>query len=635
MTLLLLFSFISIWLIAGNQDHEPDWRMSLIQAGIVWGSLVVLGTEFLSAFGLLNRLFLAVYWSIPIIFGSVWVWLRLRSGKVLRLPIVYHYHNKLGTLLDMVVILILIITAVVAFTSPPNSHEALVTRMSRVAQWEQNERVAHFATGNEAQNSLSPGAEFIFLQLRVLAGDDRWVNLAAWLGFAGSIAAAASLAELLGASINGQRLAAIFAATLPVAIVHATSATNVTLASFWVLSAVLMALIYLEKTNKTYTLIMTGVASGLAVLTYAASFVFLLPFSFYLLVVIYRRNGAAKLAMSAAIILIMMGITNAGVIYRNQRTYKLGFSPVALSGHLNESHNWRVALSNIARHTVMHTKVPISVVGEWQDKIKSDLHDFIGLDIIDPRTTVESGVSFPTGSTSEATSGNLLHSLTVIIGIIILAIMALSGKIGHRLIIYTGLNLISFLLLVYLLKWDPNNSGQLLPLFFLFMPVLGLLLSKINKDIYEVLAAALLLVSALPFLLQTQERPIIPTKHHPTPVSIFKSSRELLYFVNFPHLYPDYVAITNLIQQNQDQKIGLNLGSTSAEYPFWVLLGAPGSGYLINWVDTSTPSSKYLDQGFHPEVIICELCTESVIESYSQNYEKVSFDLFDVFILDE
>ncbi len=635
MTLLLLFSFISIWIIAGNQDHEPDWRLSLIQAGIVWGGLVVLGTEFLSAIGLLNRLFLAIYWLIPISVGAVWIWIRLRSGKVLRLPIVYHYHSKLGTLLDMIVILILIITAVVAFTSPPNSHEALVTRMSRVALWQQNESLAHFATGNEAQNFLSPGADFIFLQLRVLAGHDRWVNLAAWLGFAGSIAAAASLANLLGASINGQRLAAIFTATLPGAIVHATGATNVTLASFWVLSSVLMALIYVEKNDNTYILILAGIAAGLAILTEAASFVILLPFGFYLLVVIFRRKGAGKLAISAVIIFLMMGVTNVGVIYRNQRTYQMGFSPVSLTGQLNETHSWQVALSNIARQTIMHTNTPYSDMGEWQEDIKSDVHNFIGFDSSDPRTTVETGMFAPTGPKSEAASGSPLHALLVIFGMIVLATMALSGKIGHHLIIYTGLILLSFLLLIYLLKWDPNNSSQLLPLFFLFSPVFGLLLSKMNKDIYEVLVAAILLGFALPFILQTQERPVIPDKTQTTPVSIFKSSREALFFVSIPHLYKEYLVITDMIQQNQLQKIGLNLGSTSAEYPFWALLNAPESGVLINWVETSAPSSKYIDQGFQPEAIICESCTEADIKKYTQIYEMISFDHFDVFIMDE
>jgi hypothetical protein len=635
LTLLLLFSFFSIWIIAGNQDHEPDWRLSLIQAGIVWGGLVVLGTELLSAFGLLNRLFLAIYWLIPISVGVVWIWIRLGSGKVLRLPIVYHYHSKLGSLLDMVVILILIITAVVAFTSPPNSLEALVTRMSRVSHWQQNQSLAHFATGNEAQNFLSPGADFIFLQLRVLAGHDRWVNLAAWLGFAGSIAAAASLANILGASINGQRLAAIFTATLPGAIVHATGATNVTLASFWVLSAVLMALIYIEKTSNTFTLILTGIAAGLAVLTQATSFVFLLPLGFYLLVVILRRNGAAKLVISAVIIFLMMGVTNAGVIHRNQRTYQMGFTPVALTGQLNEIHGWQVAISNIARQTIMRTNYPLSVIGERQEELMSNLHDLLEFDSSDARSTVEPGLSASIGRTSEAASGNQFHALLVIIGIIVLTILALSGKVGHRLLVYTGLTLISFLLFVYLLKWDPNNASQLLTLFILLSPVLGLLFSKINKNIYEVLAAVLLLVFALPFILQTQERPIIPDRSKTSPFSIFNTRTEALYFVNSPHFYKDYLAITDMIQQNQLQKIGLNLGSTSAEYPFWVFLGAPESRVLINWVETSTPSSKYLDQRFQPEVIICDICTDIDIESYTQEYEMISFDHFDVFILDE
>ncbi len=142
-------------------------------------------------------------------------------------------------------------TAVVAFTTPPN------TPLSRVAHWAQNQSLEHYAIEDEAQNSAAPGAEIIQLNFFVLSGSDRTANLVAWVAYVGSIAAAASLADVIGASIRGRRFAAIFGATLPVAITQATSATNTMLLTFWTLSAIFMLLYYLRKDQKPKILILS------------------------------------------------------------------------------------------------------------------------------------------------------------------------------------------------------------------------------------------------------------------------------------------------------------------------------------------------------------------------------------------
>jgi len=203
MIFLMILAFISFWIIVGNGEREPNWRLALIQSAILWGTYLILGSEILSLFSALNRKALVILWSLPILCGFIWLYVWLKRGKILRLPVVYRRHSWFGFVLDMLVILILAITALVAFVSPPNSNAAMVTRMSRVAHWTQNRSLDHYPTSIESQNSNTSGAEQIALNFYILGGNDRAVNFVAWIGFAGSVAyRAKQLQEMLGGDIT-------------------------------------------------------------------------------------------------------------------------------------------------------------------------------------------------------------------------------------------------------------------------------------------------------------------------------------------------------------------------------------------------------------------------------------------------
>jgi len=77
------------------------------------------------------------------------------------------------------VVLVLTVTATVAWLSPPQTWDSLVYHMSRVAHWAQNRSVWHYATGIDRQGSMSPGAEVITLNFYVLSAGDRLATLPA------------------------------------------------------------------------------------------------------------------------------------------------------------------------------------------------------------------------------------------------------------------------------------------------------------------------------------------------------------------------------------------------------------------------------------------------------------------------
>jgi len=628
----MILSFLSLWIIVGNYEREPNWRMALIQSAIFWAGFMILGTEILGWFHEINRLALSIMWLLPILAGIIWIWLWLKNGKVLRLPIVYHRDSWVGTILDLFVILILVITAIVAVAAPPNSNNALVFRMSRVAHWAQNESLAHYPTGIEAQNSNAPGAEIMQLNFYVLAGNDRTANLVAWFAFAGSVAAAASLAEVLGAKVNGQRMASIFAATIPVAITQATSAMNDVVVSFWIVSAVLMLLYYSRKSKKPLNLILAALAAALAVGTKATALIFLWPFALYMVVILRQRLGMPRMLFWAMIAFAIMGAINGGYFLRNQQAYGQFYRPVELADQTNEIRDWRVLASNISRNAALHADLPFPRAETWLKANILKLHTTLDLSEDDPRTTIGGVFYIPEVNTSERTSGNPLHAGVIIFSFIAVVGIVILGKEDPEILVYAGAILFSLVLFCYLIKWQPTGGRLQLPFFVLFAPIVAFLLDKLEKFQLETMIAALLLVYAMPWLFQTQERPVIPDANRTYSFSVFNEDREKLYFATNPEDYKAYWVIANEIKARGITKVGLDLTPESEEYPFWALLGAPDEDLHIEWMAVDTASSDLLDESFSPGAIIGEGLSQAEIARYSEEYQHQEHFGFDLFI---
>ena len=534
MIFLMLLSFISIWIIMGNMEREPNWRLALVQSLILWGAYLVLGTEFLSIFKFINRQALSLMWILPMFTGMIWTFFWLKQRKVLRLPVVYHRHSWGGMILDILVVVILFVTALVAFMAPPNTKEAMVTHMSRVAHWEQNQTLAHFPTGNEAQNSNAPGSDLIALNFYILGKGDRAVALVSWIGFAGSVAAAASLAEVLGAKVNGQRMAAIFTATLPAAITQATGMANHGMAAFWIVSAVLLLICYIKIAQKPVILILSAVAAALAVVTTPAAFIYLWPFGLYAVVILRRRLGMVKMFMWAGVALMLFGLINGGYLLRNQRTYGKIYRPTELSHKMNDVRNWKVMVSNLTRNAALHADLPFPRADTWLMGNLQQFHTRLGLDIADPRTTLADKFIIPEVNTSEMTSGNPLHAALIIFSVTAIVGMVLLGKQDPNILAYTGAVFCSLLFFCYVLKWEATGGNLQLPFFILFAPLLAVFLDWLKKPDFISIMAVLLLVYAIPWLFQTYERPIFPDERRTSQYSVFIADKEKLYFSTIP-----------------------------------------------------------------------------------------------------
>ena len=113
----------------------------------------------------------------------------------------------------------------------PNNFDAMNYRLARVAHWIQNGSVAAYPTGIRRQIVLPAGSDYLLLLLQELSGSDRLANLLQFGCYVLVVFSAPALARLAGAPRRFAWFAAALVASLPMAILQASSAQNDLVAS--------------------------------------------------------------------------------------------------------------------------------------------------------------------------------------------------------------------------------------------------------------------------------------------------------------------------------------------------------------------------------------------------------------------
>jgi hypothetical protein len=131
----------------------------------------------------------------------------------------------------------------------------------------------------------------------------------------------------------------------------------------------------------------------------------------------------------------------------------------------------------------------------------------------------------------------------------------------------------AFILFSLYPKWQPWHSRLHLPLFILWSSLVGLMLSQLRIQWIANLCIVILLVGALPYVLNNSTRPILGQDN------ILAVSRTEQYFRNRPLLIKPYTRSAKFLSDSKCSDIGLVSGGNDWddwEYPFWVMLGENG-----------------------------------------------------------
>jgi len=607
MVIILPLAYISILLAVGNSRLGTDWRQAALRAAMLWMASLVFLTELLSLFNAITPSTLFIGWWIPILAAGIHLWQRRKNGNRILLPSIPRPEGWLDWILLGGIVFYLVMTALVAFLAPPNTFDSLNYHMARVAHWAQNQSLRHFVTGLDIQNSNTPGAEAAILNIFVITGGDQWSNFIAWAAYAGSAIGVAWVAAQFGAPKTGQRLAAIFALTLPMGITQATSTMNDGVAAFWVI-CVAAEVVSFGKSSDPLGLLFLGLAAGESFLTKATSAGYLLPFGIWTAVLAFRRLKIGQVVLYGALSLGLAVALNAGFITRNLRTYETLVDPTMSELHSSQLRNWQGVTSNVLRTIGQQLGTPIPKINTGEYLVINGIHQVMGIDINDPRITSIGKFRISTPSFNEIRVTNPLHMFFTLL--VILAMIIKFRDVEKTIWIYLLVVFSGLLIYSTLFKWQIFGSRLHLSLLVVLAPLVGYVITTVfHRPIFAHAASLLLLILSLPWLFRIEQRPLIdnPPEIPYAGMSLLNTSREDWYFVTAGNKTALKSIATTIAEAKCDQ-VGIVISGSSPEYLYWVALDAQRPGLRIEWITSNSATLGLQDPYFVPCAVICESC---------------------------
>lgn len=566
-------------------------RAAFLKALVVFGGVLLVATEGLSVFSAINKASLAIVWIAAGAAGVVWL---VRRPPVVRRPrfdpVVFGCVAAIGAILAL--------TAVAAGFSPPNSSDAMAYHMPRVVYWAEQRSVRFLPTAYFNQIMLQPFAEYLMLHTYVLTGGDRLVNFVQWFASAASIVGVSAIAGIFGSGARGQALAALFCATLPSGILASSGAKNDYFLAMWLVIAVYFALRF-RTSAAWHDAGFMGAALGFGLLTKGTAYLFA-PWP--LLVLLPWK----KCIPGAAVALAIAGAINAPQYLRNYDLSGsiMGFDSAQGDGFFrwrNERFGWRETASNVVRNVSDQLGARSERWNQGVFGAAVAIHRAIGIDIDDPATTWRwSAFGPPVNANHEANAPNRWH-----LAILVCVACWLVWRRDRRRLLYAGALLCGFLAFCGYLKWQPNFTRLLLPLFVLAAPLVGIVEDLAGRGIAQVALGLFLLNNARPALLENWVRPL------KGPNSVLSVPRDRQYFSDLSqwHNRDAFLGTVEILARSKCGTVGIDISRLQIEYPIEALLRERNPEVRFVHAGVRNASSRYAQPVAEaPCAVVCLDC---------------------------
>ncbi len=597
--------FVLLWVtFLGVEAADPAdgeaWRRAFVKAALVSGALVTASTEALGGFHTLTAYSLIAAWSLGLLATGIACWrlrawtrvLRWARGRRWQVPL-----PEAAVLAGLAAIVIL--AGLVAWVSPPNTTDSHLYHMARVVHWAQNRSLAHYPTTYEHQLWFPPWAETAILTLRLLWGNDQPAGLVQWACYVGSLILAAGIAGQLGAGRRGRILAAVFCASIPMAILQATSTQNDLTAAFWLLCLAYLLLLPANRASKANRPIELGLALGLGILTKTTFYVYALPFVVWFLVRTWRSDGWARSLLSGGVMGLSAGLLNAGYWGRNWVTYASPIGPSELVRSHTALDSTAALAVGWAKHLLTHFATPSEAVNGWIETTFRSLTAWL------PQGASEFHLTWSWNH--EDLAGSPGH--VIAIGVVLLLLITLRRRPRPPNVApYAVAGVGGLVLLTALVAWNPYVVRLHLPFLVVMAPLVGAAVGSWLRPGWLAVLSGLLILLSLPWLLLNQTRPVVGLRPRTAIISVFQAEKVDILFANWLPLRDDFIAATDAVKATGCTQIGLRIDSHDLEYPFWWLLDAPQSGIRLEHIDPYPHLLRYVAPDFRPCAILCMVC---------------------------
>lgn len=563
-----LFNFLIMWM-SVHSVYKKDWRDTFISAALYYGIFIWGLAEFLSLFSLLNFTGILCGWIcydlvlLPFLFYQQ---KRKNLFKEWKYPFSFFRNWNI-----CFISFILVITLFTAIVYPPNNWDSLEYHLPRIEHWIQNASLNHYYTSNIKQLIYAPFAEIAILHNRVLTGDDWLMNAVQWFAFLGTIIVISKITSLLGLSKKKQIATSLIFATLPMAILQASSTQTDLVVTFWL---VCLAERFLQwKKSKDFRLsIEFGIALGLAILSKGTAYPIAFPFVVTFAILCIKQYKKYLIgAFCAAVICFAINMPHY------VRNYISFGNPIKTESTTKaSSFTLGSCLVGLFSNIYINGPVPLPMSTEINERLSDagkDIYPYGSISVYSLEGWIKNvgGIGSFIGSFHEDIAKNPFHMLLIMVSFILIVF---NRNLRNQLYIY--LVLFAGIMFVLCIPWQPWVTRLQLPVFALSIPVTAILFDKFK---YERLNNVILLFfcgCSLFFLFFNGSRPLLYNSSIPFIRSlsdkdrtIWHSSRERLFFNNKPESFGDYIYASDVVVKEGASSIGLILGPSTVEYPIW------------------------------------------------------------------
>ncbi|MBK9062268.1 MAG: glycosyltransferase family 39 protein [Acidobacteria bacterium] len=582
-------------------------------AAVSFGALTVILTEGLGALSILSPGWLAGAWTV----SAVVLYLLDRFGggahagadeavpgpRRLRGAFT---RDRLAGLLLPVLLGLFLLTLTAAVVYPPNNYDSMIYHAARVMHWAQQGSVAHYPTSILLQLQGAPLSEYFLLHLRLLTGGDALFNLVQWLSFLLAVLAVYGSAEM--SFPRSGLTAAVLAATLPAAVLQASSTQNDLGTAAWLAVSVYLGSCALRQPKVEPLVAYTALALGLAAFTKPTALIISAPLALLFFALLWSRRVPLRTLVLSA---VLVGLPSLPFVARNLATFGSPYGPTR--GHTNEQVSPTGVASVAIRNAALHVQVPLpgaffSAANAGALGFLGACHGMLGIPVDDPRFSLRKKDAFRpndcglrargfTSAFHEDCTGNPLHLVLFLVGLPITLVVAVrkpQGSLGwrrrvvaRRASVLMASAAVAFLGMSAYFKWQPWGARLDLPVFMLACIPLGGLLAELRGSVRGLLLLVMASLAVAAACLNAI-RPVSP-RLLTTPVD-----RRASYFANRPDLLEPYSQIVRAIRDAGCRRIGYEAGRDPFEYPFWVLLGEGGYAFRFEHVGVAEPAGREL-----------------------------------------
>ena len=619
----MLFALIPIWLIycickereLHHSGRNTHYFRNLSIAVSLWAIALFAMTELLSCFRLMKSTSVLCGWlciDVALLTAALLLTIRDQVKPKEVFLTEYHLVRRLRALplyckiaYPALFIAAVCIVGLGRLTVPYN-WDSMTYHLPRIMLWVQNQSVAHFAANDTRLLSSPVLAEFVNLHLYLLTGSDKCFNLLQSFSFVFCCLGVYAVSKKLRLEHKWRITAVLLFISMPIAFGEALTTQVDVFSTVWMM---IFAYVFLDLIAEEHiqihgttleNVVLLGLCLGLGYITKQSVCIAMAVFCMGLLIVrVQKKDRAAILVGSVAIVGGIALVIVLPEIMRNLVSYHAIASKNVGSQQLIGTLKPNYLLINFVKNLAFNLpNVYITSSGSTLLNLVTGLAKLLNVNLNDP-AIAEGGMVYKMNPATDYGHDTAINAIIVwlflIVTVIALIRLLLTRKKTFHA--YAWCATISFLLLMFILRWERFETRYQISFLALLCPMIAASLSDLFENSNALKASSIAIIA---FLCISSLGNLFV--YHVTIMKDRASDRPYGYFAINRGIVADWALATSTINAKQYKALGFRSTNMYYSYPIWQMCGnVDRIEYIVN---TDSNAYQYTDSSFVPDAIL-------------------------------